>query len=119
MLGGHGYDGCPDGLFLLFRYLCLLASFPSRLFASWHGPGGANAVIFVGNAAQDLESFASHAGRRTIKTDDVMLLTRRNEGLETILKDFVEKLKVRNENAKRAEGAAGKKRKANENGRAD
>jgi hypothetical protein len=41
-----------------------------------------------------------------------MLLTRRNEGLETILKDFVEKLKVRNENAK-AEGAAGKKRKAN------
>jgi hypothetical protein len=41
-----------------------------------------------------------------------MLLTRRNEGLETILKDFVEKLKVRNENAK-AERVAGKKRKAN------
>jgi hypothetical protein len=73
-------------------------------------------LFSAGNAAQDLESFASHAGRRTIKTDDVMLLTRRNEGLETILKDFVEKLKVRNENAKRAEGAAGKKRKA---GRAD
>jgi hypothetical protein len=48
-----------------------------------------------------------------------MLLTRRNEGLETILKDFVEKLKVRNENAKRTEGAAGKKRKANGNGRVD
>jgi centromere protein S len=70
-------------------------------------------LFSVANAAQDLESFASHAGRRTIKTDDVMLLTRRNEGLETILKDFVEKLKVRNENAKKAEGAAGKKRKAN------
>lgn len=70
-------------------------------------------LFSIGNAAQDLESFASHAGRRTIKTDDVMLLTRRNEGLETILKDFVEKLKARNENAKRAEGAAGKKRKAN------
>jgi hypothetical protein len=48
-----------------------------------------------------------------------MLLTRRNEGLETILKDFVETLKVRNENAKSAEGATGKKRKANGNGRAD
>jgi centromere protein S len=94
---------------------------PSRLVSLRPGMAlaGLTRLFFVGNAAQDLESFASHAGRRTIKTDDVMLLTRRNEGLETILKDFVEKLKVRNENAKRAEGAAGKKRKANENGRAD
>ena len=44
----------------------------------------------TGTAAQDLESFASHANRRTIKIDDVMLLTRRNEGLETILRDFVD-----------------------------
>jgi centromere protein S len=97
----------------LFGYLCLLASFPSPLFASDMALAELTRLFSVGNAAQDLESFASHAGRRTIKTDDVMLLTRRNEGLETILKDFVEKLKVRNENAKRAEGAAGKKRKAN------
>ena len=63
--------------------------------------------------ATDLESFASHAGRRTIKTDDVMLLTRRNEGLESILKEFVEELKKRNER----EGAE-KKRKDKGKGKA-
>ena len=73
-------------------------------------------------AAQDLESFAAHAGRKTIKTDDVMLLTRRNEGLEAILRDFVEVLKVRNDSVKRAGraglGAAGKaKGKRREGGR--
>ena len=70
--------------------------------------------MLLGTAAQDLESFAAHAGRTTIKTDDVMLLTRRNEGLESILKDFVERLKVRkeNENQKRAVGGglAGKRK---------
>lgn len=30
-----------------------------------------------------------HAGRTMISTDDVMLLCRRNEGLETLLKDFL------------------------------
>jgi hypothetical protein len=45
-----------------------------------------------GNAAIDLESFAKHAGRTTIRTDDVMLLTRRNEGLETILRKELKKL---------------------------
>lgn len=47
--------------------------------------------------ATDLESFANHAGRSTIKTDDVLLLARRNEGLETILKDKVELLQNINE----------------------
>ncbi|KAK5455826.1 MHF histone-fold complex component [Exophiala xenobiotica] len=46
----------------------------------------------IGNAAIDLESFAKHAGRTTIRTDDVMLLTRRNEGLETILGKELKKL---------------------------
>ncbi|KAK5274876.1 MHF histone-fold complex component [Exophiala xenobiotica] len=46
----------------------------------------------IGNAAIDLESFAKHAGRTTIRTDDVMLLTRRNEGLETILRKELKKL---------------------------
>lgn len=41
----------------------------------------------TGNAAVDLESFAKHAGRSTIKTDDVMLLARRNEGLAELLKE--------------------------------
>jgi centromere protein S len=68
---------------------------------------------FAGTAAQDLESFATHAGRRTIKIDDVMLLTRRNEGLETILKDFVEQLKLRKENS-----AAPGQRQANKKAKA-
>lgn len=66
----------------------------------------------TGTAAQDLESFAAHAGRRTIKTDDVMLLSRRNEGLETILKDFLEGLKVRKEKEK-AQTEGKRKRRSN------
>ncbi|KIW82052.1 hypothetical protein AYO20_00040 [Fonsecaea nubica] len=46
----------------------------------------------IGNAAVDLEAFAKHAGRSTIKTDDVMLLTRRNEGLEQLLRDELKRL---------------------------
>jgi hypothetical protein len=36
----------------------------------------------IENTSRDLETFAKHAGRRVINTDDVMLLSRRNEGLE-------------------------------------
>ncbi|KAJ9613269.1 MHF histone-fold complex component [Cladophialophora chaetospira] len=46
----------------------------------------------IGNTAVDLESFSKHAGRSTIKTDDVMLLSRRNEGLEQILRDELARL---------------------------
>ena len=35
-----------------------------------------------------------HAGRQTISVDDVMLLARRNEGLETVLEVFMEKQKA-------------------------
>ncbi|KEF54045.1 uncharacterized protein A1O9_09840 [Exophiala aquamarina CBS 119918] len=48
----------------------------------------------TGNTAADLESFAKHAGRSTIKTDDVMLLTRRNEGLAQVLKEELKKLET-------------------------
>ncbi|KAL5359939.1 kinetochore component CENP-S-domain-containing protein [Aspergillus floccosus] len=41
--------------------------------------------------SQDLESFAKHAGRSTINVSDVMLLARRNEGLESILRAFVDR----------------------------
>lgn len=34
-----------------------------------------------------------HAGRSTISTEDVMLLSRRNEGLETVLKSYLDKQK--------------------------
>ncbi|EXJ84688.1 hypothetical protein A1O3_05358 [Capronia epimyces CBS 606.96] len=47
----------------------------------------------IGNVAVDLEAFAKHGGRRTITTDDVMLLTRRNEGLEQILEKQLQNLK--------------------------
>lgn len=30
-----------------------------------------------------------HAGRTTISIDDVLLLSRRNEGLETVLRNFL------------------------------
>lgn len=50
-----------------------------------------------GSVATDLESFAKHAGRSTIKTDDVLLLARRNEGLESILKQKVDEIRLKNE----------------------
>jgi histone H3/H4 len=46
------------------------------------------------NVAQDLENFARHAGRTTITTDDVLLITRRNEALHDIMKDFVDREKA-------------------------
>ncbi|KAH8682903.1 kinetochore component CENP-S-domain-containing protein [Tricladium varicosporioides] len=45
----------------------------------------------IENVAQDLESFSRHAGRTTVNTDDVLLITRRNEALHGIMQDFIEK----------------------------
>ncbi|KAL5604213.1 hypothetical protein BROUX41_002195 [Berkeleyomyces rouxiae] len=45
------------------------------------------------NTAIDLENFATHAGRSTVTTDDVLLLTRRNPDLQNIIKDFIDKEK--------------------------
>jgi hypothetical protein len=47
------------------------------------------------NTARDLEVFSKHAGRKAINTDDVMLLTRRNDALETMLKGELEGLRER------------------------
>ncbi|EEA18711.1 MHF histone-fold complex component [Talaromyces marneffei ATCC 18224] len=47
----------------------------------------------IESVSQDLEAFAKHAGRSTINTNDVMLLARRNEGLESILRAFVDQQK--------------------------
>lgn len=44
----------------------------------------------IENIGMDLKSFAKHAGRSTISTDDVMLLSRRNEGLETVLRSYMQ-----------------------------
>jgi centromere protein S len=46
------------------------------------------------SVARDLESFARHAGRSTVTADDVLLITRRNDVLHGIMKDFVEKEQV-------------------------
>lgn len=64
----------------------------------------------IAQTAKDLETFAKHAGRSQIATDDVMVLARRNEGLEAVLRGFVEE--VRRENGKGIGGKAkGKGRK--------
>ena len=54
------------------------------------------------NVATDLENFAKHAGRSTVTTDDVLLLTRRNEGLEELMRGFVgrEKERIRRKGAR-------------------
>ena len=46
------------------------------------------------NTARDLEVFSKHGGRKVINTDDVMLLTRRNDALETMLKKELDGMKV-------------------------
>ena len=42
------------------------------------------------NVSRDLETFAKHAGRSTVTTDDVLLLCRRNAALETMIRAFVD-----------------------------
>ncbi|KAL2044213.1 hypothetical protein N7G274_002918 [Stereocaulon virgatum] len=48
----------------------------------------------IENVSTDLENFAKHARRSTISTEDVMLLSRRNEGLEAVLKAYVDKQRL-------------------------
>lgn len=55
--------------------------------ASPHFIGGLSEMVWgqIDNVARDLEAFAKHAGRTTITSKDVLLLGRRNEGLDEIL----------------------------------
>ncbi|KAF7506831.1 hypothetical protein GJ744_011177 [Endocarpon pusillum] len=57
----------------------------------------------VENTAADLESFAKHAKRNVVRVDDVLLLARRNEGLEAILRDFVARLEAKKRGRRRGE----------------
>jgi len=44
--------------------------------------------------AQDLECFANHAKRSLISTEDVKLCARKNEKLEEVITNFIEKHKA-------------------------
>lgn len=63
--------------------------------ATPHFIGGLSEMVWaqIENVARDLEAFANHAGRSTINATDVVLLARRNEGLEEILKAQAEAVK--------------------------
>ncbi|KAF7868812.1 uncharacterized protein EAF02_009548 [Botrytis sinoallii] len=52
------------------------------------------------DVTMDLESFSRHAGRSTITTDDVLLVTRRNDALHDIIKDFIDQEKAKSTNEK-------------------
>ncbi|KAB5575834.1 kinetochore component CENP-S-domain-containing protein [Coniochaeta sp. 2T2.1] len=54
----------------------------------------------IESAAIDLESFSRHAGRTTINTDDVLLMTRRNDDLQDMIRDFIDKEKAKKARAK-------------------
>ncbi|OAQ64285.1 kinetochore component CENP-S domain-containing protein [Pochonia chlamydosporia 170] len=47
----------------------------------------------IENVAIDLESFANHASRPNITTEDVLLLARKNPDLQQIMGDFVNERK--------------------------
>ncbi|KAJ5584856.1 apoptosis-inducing TAF9-like domain 1 family protein [Penicillium hispanicum] len=44
----------------------------------------------IETASIDIESFAKHAGRSTVNVSDVLMLGRRNEGLDQILRAFID-----------------------------
>ncbi|KAF1811388.1 hypothetical protein P152DRAFT_459785 [Eremomyces bilateralis CBS 781.70] len=48
----------------------------------------------IENTSLDLENFAKHAGRSMVNTDDVLLLARRNEGLDALLRSFVDHIRA-------------------------
>ncbi|KAB5563327.1 kinetochore component CENP-S-domain-containing protein [Coniochaeta sp. 2T2.1] len=54
----------------------------------------------IESVAIDLESFSRHAGRTTINTDDVLLMTRRNDDLQDMIRDFIDKEKAKKARAK-------------------
>ncbi|KAI8935018.1 hypothetical protein NX059_008683 [Plenodomus lindquistii] len=56
----------------------------------------------IANTSRDLEVFSAHAGRKVITTDDVMLLTRRNQQLEEYLQ--MELTAIRGAEGRRADG---------------
>ena len=68
---------------------------PTSQNATPHFIGALSELVWsqIENVAQDLEAFAQHAGRDTIRTKDVVMLGRRNEGLKELLMREVEGVK--------------------------
>ncbi|KAF1852206.1 uncharacterized protein K460DRAFT_402194 [Cucurbitaria berberidis CBS 394.84] len=64
----------------------------------------------IANTARDLETFSRHAGRSAVGVDDVMLLARRNDALEIMLRGELERLREGDDVGAGSGGAAGKKR---------
>lgn len=46
------------------------------------------------NVAVDLESFANHAARSVVTTDDVLLLARKNPDLQQLMRDYIDERKA-------------------------
>ncbi|KAJ8097509.1 kinetochore component CENP-S-domain-containing protein [Lipomyces tetrasporus] len=57
--------------------------------------------------ATDIESFAHHARRKVISTEDVLMMCRRNDGLRDVLEEFVEELESKKREQKNASKALG------------
>ncbi|KAM3499758.1 hypothetical protein MY10362_007003 [Beauveria mimosiformis] len=60
----------------------------------------------IENVAVDLESFANHASRSVVTTDDVLLLARKNPDLQQLMHDYINERK-----AQRGAAATGAARK--------
>jgi len=67
------------------------------LNATPHFIGALSEMVWaqIDTVAQDLESFAQHAGRATITSKDVVLLGRRNDDLAEVLRTRAEEVKGR------------------------
>ncbi|KAI9049649.1 hypothetical protein LZ554_006674 [Drepanopeziza brunnea f. sp. 'monogermtubi'] len=62
------------------------------------------------SVATDLESFSRHASRTTATSDDVLLVTRRNDALHGIMRGFIEAEKgKKKEEERERERAAGER----------
>ena len=63
---------------------------PTKLFTATLAELVYNQVLVIGD---DLESFAKHGKRKTILPADLYMITRKNDGLTGILKDFEAEIK--------------------------
>ncbi|CAO2650844.1 Nn.00g091410.m01.CDS01 [Neocucurbitaria sp. VM-36] len=72
----------------------------------------------IANTARDLETFANHAGRKVVGVDDVMLLARRNDALEVMLRGELERIRAaEGRGVEEGRGVGGKEGGAKKRGR--